>query len=449
MTDSAYLDSIESVSGWMWANPGVSAPTLDNKCAGCRERPVSLARSPAAVRCVVTAEGGRREAEDNPIGAQGQTEEVTRRSRFIFSKFATDMSKVFKKTSGNGSIALYLGKRDFVDHVDSVEVVDGVLKVDPTDLNGKKVFVYLACAFRYGSEDLDVIGLSFRRDIWIQRIQIYPPPGGNPPNTPMQESLLKKVGEQGYPFTFQLPANLPCSVSLQPGPGDSGKACGVDFEVKGYIANEALNPDEVIEKKNTCRLMIRKIQFAPPNTNAGPKAEISKQFMMTDKPVHLEASIEKELYYHGDPITVKVKVNNETTKVVKKIRISVEQATAVVLYSSDTYTKPVCVEEFGETINGNSTFEKEYKVTPLLANNKEKRGLAVDGRLKDEDTHLASTTLSQAGDKEMQGIIISYKVKVNLMVSSGGLLGGLTASDVTVEVPLILMSPKPAGDKVE
>lgn len=115
------------------------------------------------------------------------------------------------------------------------------------------VFVYLACAFRYGSDDLDVIGLSFRRDIWIKRVQVYPVPAAKAPSTPLQESLLKKVGDQGCPFTFQviylletgsvflsssnitkyaqttylfwfqMPLNLPCSVSLQPGSGDSGK----------------------------------------------------------------------------------------------------------------------------------------------------------------------------------------------------------------------------------
>ncbi|XP_039669144.1 arrestin 3b, retinal (X-arrestin) [Perca fluviatilis] len=353
------------------------------------------------------------------------------------------MSKVFKKTSGNGHIALYLGKRDFVDHVDSVEVVDGVIKVDPCGLNGRKVFAYLACAFRYGSDDLDVIGLSFRRDIWIQRVQVYPPTGANATKTPMQESLMKKVGEQGCPFSFQMPLNLPCSVSLQPGPNDAGKACGVDFEVKGYIANEADSADEVIDKKDTCRLMIRKIQFAPANNKAGPKADKAKKFRMTDKPVTLEASLEKEIYYHGDPISVKVKINNETTKVVKKIKVSVEQLTSVMLYSADTYSKTVCSEEFGETINANATLEKSFQITPLLANNKEKQGLSVDGRLKDEDTHLASTTLSQ-GEKEMQGILISYKVKVNILVSGGGLLGGLSGSDVTVALPLTLMSPKPA-----
>lgn len=66
------------------------------------------------------------------------------------------------------------------------------------------VYVYLACAFRYGSDDLDVMGLSFRRDIWIQRVQVYPPTGENTAKTPMQEFLLKKIGEQGYPFSFQV-----------------------------------------------------------------------------------------------------------------------------------------------------------------------------------------------------------------------------------------------------
>jgi beta-arrestin len=36
---------------------------------------------------------------------------------------------------------------------------------------------------------------------------------------------------------------------------------------------------------------------------------------------------------------------------------------------------------------------KVYTLTPLLANNKDKRGLALDGKLKHEDTNLASSTM--------------------------------------------------------
>ncbi|XP_029020297.1 arrestin 3b, retinal (X-arrestin) [Betta splendens] len=355
------------------------------------------------------------------------------------------MTKVFRKTSGNGHITLFLAKRNFVDYVDSVEVVDGVIKVEPSGLNGRKVFVHLACTFHYGSDN--VIGVALRKNIWIESIQVYPSTGENKTKSPTLESLLRKAGEHGCPFSFQMPTNLPCSVALQPGPNSNSQAYGVEFEVKGYIATAAVSANEVIDKKDTCHLMIRKIQFAPADNKPGFKVCVCKR-LMTDKTLHLDASLEREIYYHGDPVTVNIKVNNETTKVVKKIKVSIEQLTNVVLYSSDTYIKTVCSEESVETINVNSTFEKSFQITPLLSNNKDKWGLAMDGCLKDEKTHLASTTLNQR-DNEMQGIFVSYQVKVSLVLSGGGLLGGLKGRDVTVELPLTLMSPVPAGDSME
>ncbi|XP_047186574.1 arrestin 3a, retinal (X-arrestin) isoform X2 [Scophthalmus maximus] len=353
------------------------------------------------------------------------------------------MAKVFKKTSGNGGLTLYLGKRDYVDHVNSVDRVDGVVKLNPADFKDRKVFVQLACAFRYGSDDLDVMGLCFRKDIWIQIVQIYPATD-KPTLTAMHDTLLKKAGDDAVPFSFEIPNNLPCSVSLQPGPDDNGKACGVDFEVKTYLAMEKSNPDEKIEKKDTARLIIRKVQFAPTQVGAGPKTELCKSFMMSDKPVYLEASMEKDLYFHGEEIPIKIKVNNESNKTVKKIRILVEQTTDIVLYSADKYTKAVLSQEFGESVDPSGTFEKTLTIIPLLAENKEKRGLSLDGRLKDEDTNLASSTmLRDRVENDVLGILVSYKIKINLMIAGGGLLGGLTSSDVTAELPLLLMHPQP------
>nr|AUG68946.1 arrestin-C [Amia calva] len=351
-------------------------------------------------------------------------------------------AKVFKKTSPNGKLSLYLGKRDYVDHIDNVDSVDGVVLVDPEYLGDRKAYVVMACAFRYGRDDLDVIGLSFRKDIYLATIQVFPPEAGEkPPNTHMQNQLLKKLGPNAHAFHFKIPTNLPCSVTLQPGPDDVGKACGVDFEVKGFCAE---NLEEKIHKRNSVRLIIRKVQFAPVNTGTVLKADTTRQFMMSDKPLRLEASMTKEVHYHGEAIGVTIKINNETNKIVKKVKVTIEQLTDVVLYSLDKYTKIVLNEEFADTVNGNSTFEKTYNVTPLLTNNREKRGLALDGKLKHEDTNLASTTLLRPGlDKEVLGILVSYKLKVNLMVSRGGILGDLTASDVGVELPLTLMHPKP------
>uniref|UniRef100_A0A8C4ZE78 Arrestin-C n=1 Tax=Gadus morhua TaxID=8049 RepID=A0A8C4ZE78_GADMO len=314
--------------------------------------------------------------------------------------------RVYKKTSGNGGLSLYLGKRDYVDHVTKVDSVDGVVKLDPKDFGSRKVFVQLTCAFRYGREDLDVIGLSFRKDIWYEQIQIYPE-SHQPKLSIMHDTLMKKAGDNAYPFTFDIPNNLPCSVVLQPGPDDKGKACGVDFEVRTYLAMEADNPDEKIEKKDTARLIVRKIQFAPDLAGAGPKAELRKNFMMSDKPIHLEASMARDLFFHGDSIPIKIKVNNETSKTVKNIKIS----------EIRQLTLSIC----SETVEANGTLDKTLCITPLLSDNKEKRGLALDGRLKDEDTNLASSTILRAGmEKDVLGIMVSYKIKIHLIVAGSG-----------------------------
>lgn len=48
--------------------------------------------------------------------------------------------KVFKKTSPNGKITVYLGKRDFVDHLDHVDPIEGVVVADNDYLKSRKVF---------------------------------------------------------------------------------------------------------------------------------------------------------------------------------------------------------------------------------------------------------------------------------------------------------------------
>ena len=78
---------------------------------------------------------------------------------------------------------------------------------------------------------------------------------------------------------------------------------------------------------------------------------------------------------------------------------------------------------------------KVYQLTPLLANNKDKWGLALDGQLKHEDTNLASSTLvTDKNQKENLGILVQYKVKIKLILGS---LGG----DLVAELPFTLMHP--------
>lgn len=48
--------------------------------------------------------------------------------------------KVYKKITPNGKMTVYLGKRDFIDHVDFCDPVDGVVVLDEDYLRGRKVF---------------------------------------------------------------------------------------------------------------------------------------------------------------------------------------------------------------------------------------------------------------------------------------------------------------------
>lgn len=76
-----------------------------------------------------------------------------------------------------------------------------LLHVSPV-LCSFSVFVSLTCVFRYGQEDIDVIGLTFRRDLFFSRVQVYPPADKPESLTLLQESLLKKLGKNAYPFFF-------------------------------------------------------------------------------------------------------------------------------------------------------------------------------------------------------------------------------------------------------
>ncbi|CAG7723641.1 unnamed protein product [Allacma fusca] len=319
---------------------------------------------------------------------------------------------------------------------------NGVVLIDPEYVKERKVYGHVLAAFRYGREDLDVLGLTFRKDLYLASEQIYPVPEASQSKalTRLQERLLKKLGSNAFPFFFELPPHCPASVTLQPAPGDTGKPCGVDYEMKAYVADSA---DDKPHKRNSVRLAIRKIMYAPGKQGEQPSIEVSKEFMMSPNKLHLEASLDKELYHHGESIAVNVHIANNSNRTVKKIKVTVRQFADICLFSTAQYKCTVAEVETEEgcPVSPGFTLSKVYTLTPLLANNKEKRGLALDGQLKHEDTNLASSTIiTDPAAKENLGIIVQYKVKVKLCL---GPLGG----DLSAELPFVLMHPKPEDDE--
>ena len=84
-------------------------------------------------------------------------------------------------------------------------VLDGVVLVDPDYLKERKVYAHVLAAFRYGREDLDVLGLTFRKDLFLASMQVFPPvQDQQKPLTRLQERLIKKLGPNAYPFYFDV-----------------------------------------------------------------------------------------------------------------------------------------------------------------------------------------------------------------------------------------------------
>lgn len=183
--------------------------------------------------------------------------------------------------------------------VNLIQFTDGVVLIDPDYVKDRKVFGHVLAAFRYGREDLDVLGLTFRKDLYLASEQVYPSAvdvNERRPLTRLQERLIKKLGPNAYPFFFEVPPHCPASVSLQPAPGDTGKPCGVDYELKAFVGECS---EDKPHKRNSVRLAIRKIMYAPSKLGEQPSIEVSKEFMLKPNKIHLEASLDKEVIYYN------------------------------------------------------------------------------------------------------------------------------------------------------
>ncbi|XP_061536828.1 S-arrestin-like isoform X2 [Phycodurus eques] len=345
---------------------------------------------------------------------------------------------VFKKVSRDKSVTVYLPSRDFVDHCDHVDPVDGVIVVDPSQLRAKRVYVMLSCTFQYGRQDVDVMGVAFRRDLFVVTRQVFPELQDKEQLThsKIQEKLLRKLDRNAFPFFLEFPDNLPNSVTLQPGPSDVGKKCAVEFEVKVFCADCR---GDKMDKESSVRLSVRKIQYSPRDVEASPVADATFDFLMSDKPLHVKLSLPKETFYHGEPVQADVEITNGSNRNVKDISLSVAQVTNVILYSNDKYVKSVAKEETCDGAASGSSLAKSYALYPRLEHNKERRGLALDGSLKHRDTNLASSSMVKREVlKELQGMLVSYKLLLKMTAA-----GPLGSSEVCVELPFRLMHPKP------
>lgn len=57
-----------------------------------------------------------------------------------------------------------------------------------------------------------------------------------------------------------------------------------------------------LSNRSTVKLMIRKVQYAPDMQGAPPSVETTKDFVMSDKPLHVKVTLDKEVKRLVDPL---------------------------------------------------------------------------------------------------------------------------------------------------
>ena len=124
--------------------------------------------------------------------------------------------KVFKKSSPNGKVVVYLGNREYISCEGELEPVTGVVNIQDHrhTLRGQKIFVQLVITFRHGREDEETMGVSFRKEMTLDRVQIYPPPERQEEETKLQSRMIQKFGAGTFPFSLRFPPLAPNSVVI-------------------------------------------------------------------------------------------------------------------------------------------------------------------------------------------------------------------------------------------
>jgi len=349
--------------------------------------------------------------------------------------------KVFKKTAPNGKITVYLGRRDFVDNTKGTEPVDGVILFDNDYLKGRNVYATVVVVYRFGREEDEVMGLQFSKEMQLTSQQIYPVSGKGATPNDVQDKLCKKLGGNAHPFSVGLPELAPASVVLQNSQSD--KPLGVMYELRVFVAERA---DEKQHKRNSVTLAVRKVQYAPlERCTRQPSTLVSKGFTLSAGKLNLEVTLERDIYYHGEQVTANLIITNGARKTVKCIKTSVVQHVEVTMTNTH-FTRTVASVESKEgcPITPGSTLSKSFILNPNAQTNKNMCGIALDGKVKDSDANLASSTMMAQGQNpnDALGIVISYSMRVAL---NCGALGG----ELVADLPFKMVHPSPqsmAGD---
>ena len=139
---------------------------------------------------------------------------------------------------------------------------------------------------------------------------------------------------------------------------------------------------------NVC-MGVRKIQYAPTKQGRQPSTNVRKDFLFAEGEMELEAALDRQLYHHGDEVRCSFVVRNRSTKVVRKIRVSVVQHIDIAMFTGGHATALVTQLDIGDgcPVGPGSTLSKEVVLVPNA------KGLIRSGVRRYNKPHILITSL--------------------------------------------------------
>ncbi|XP_013144234.1 PREDICTED: arrestin homolog [Papilio polytes] len=362
---------------------------------------------------------------------------------------ALNSQRVFKKSSPNNKLTLYLASRDLVVENGYIDKIQGVLHVEPECLENKKLFGQVTLTFRYGREDEEVMGLKFCNEAIMSLVQIWPIHCNHDrePNSPLQEALIKRLGANAFPFHLELTPLAPPSVQLVPAKQYHGAPIGTSYDVRPpavlphsphHNTLSALAHHNVLRLKNKAKMESDENCRGRKKENesseqAPPRATVEKPFLLSDGRVELEGWLDKATYSHGESINVNIIVSNHSSKTVRRIKVLVIQHVDVCMFSNGKFKNVVALVKGPDTpVAPGETFTDSFNLTPHRGVTK--NWIALEDSYSKSGASLASTVLCNSNspeDRNVFAIYVSYYVKVKLTLSA---MGG----DLSLKLPFTL-----------
>lgn len=353
-------------------------------------------------------------------------------------------TKIYKKCSPNGRVYLYMGQREYISSDGDIDSIKGIAYLpEMSELQGKFIFASLIVSFRHGREEDEIMGISFKKELVVDRVQVYPA-GKDDDKTKLQNRLMQKLGDGAKPFTLNFPQSAPNSVLIRGEENDTAQM-GVSYEVRLHVGDTS--EDYTGSKKSAVTMSIRKSQYSSvEEKQRSPTAKAEKGFLCAKGKLALECTLDKEIFYHGQEIPIHVSINNNSNKSVKAIRVAIVQHCELTMVAGQYSCKVARFEtKDGCPLSPGANLNRTFTMKPLSQMCGQERGLALDASLSKErdETNLASSSIAETGDpNDLLGVIVSYSVKVTLILSG---MGG----ELVVDLPFKLNHPKPDSEEAD